>query len=261
MNTIDTIRINGINYNIGGGSGTGLTDNIKSALDQLSQKVAYIDDDGQDYYDALHNALYPPASLSSISCVYTQSGTVYDTDSLDSLKTDLVVTAHWSNSTTTTVPSADYTLSGTLTEGTSTVTVAYGGKTTTFNVMVTHQGTSDMDGWTSGVPYTNLEVVQNEYSKQTSGEFLPYTGWDRTGYVPCDGASTIVFPPMALSDLEGQPTSNNFYTSEHTRINYFSLSRTESTTITVPSNAAYFVISGSRTAFNDCIANGITPYE
>ena len=48
-----------------------------------------------------------------------------------------MVTATWSNSTTSTVASADYTLSGTLTTGTSTITVSYGGKTTTFNVTVT----------------------------------------------------------------------------------------------------------------------------
>jgi hypothetical protein len=75
-------------------------------------------------------------TVSSISATYTQSGTVYDTDSLDSLKTDLVVTATWSDSTTSTVASSDYTLSGTLTEGTSTVTVTYEGKTTTFTVTV-----------------------------------------------------------------------------------------------------------------------------
>ena len=118
-----------------GGSGSGLTDDIKQALLQLAEKVAYIDEDGQDYYDALESALYPPADLVSISCVYTQSGTVYDTDSLDSLKSDLVVTAHMSDSTTQTVTA--YTLSGTLTQGTSTITVSYGGKTTTFNVTVT----------------------------------------------------------------------------------------------------------------------------
>ena len=79
----------------GGGGGSGLTAALKAALDQLAQKVAYIDEDGQDYYDALHNALYPPADLVSISAVYTQSGTVYGTDTLDSLKDDLVVTAHF----------------------------------------------------------------------------------------------------------------------------------------------------------------------
>lgn len=77
------------------------------------------------------------ATVSSISAVYTQSGTVYDTDSLDSLRDDLVVTATYSDSSTATVPSADYTLSGTLTVGTSTITVTYSGKTTTFTVTVT----------------------------------------------------------------------------------------------------------------------------
>ena len=76
-------------------------------------------------------------TLSSITAVYTQSGTVYDTDTLDSLKTDLVVTAIYSDSSTATVPSTDYTLSGTLTAGTSTVTVTYQNKTDTFNVTVT----------------------------------------------------------------------------------------------------------------------------
>ena len=72
----------------------------------------------------------------SITATYTQSGTVYDTDTLDSLKADLVVTASWSDGTTTTIADSDYTLSGTLTEGTSTITVSYGGKTTTFSVTV-----------------------------------------------------------------------------------------------------------------------------
>lgn len=83
------------------------------------------------------SVLIAQATVTSISAVYTQSGTVYDTDSLDSLKTDLVVTATYSDSSSATVPSADYTLSGSLTAGTSTITVSYGGKTTTFTVTVT----------------------------------------------------------------------------------------------------------------------------
>lgn len=114
---------------------SGISDDVKEALLQIASKVAYIDDDGQDYYDALEAALYPPADLVSISAVYTQSGAVCDTDSLDSLKDDLVVTALYSDQTTQTVTS--YTLSGTLEVGTSTITVSYGGKTTTFNVTVT----------------------------------------------------------------------------------------------------------------------------
>jgi len=77
------------------------------------------------------------SAVSSISAVYTQSGEVYTTDSLDSLKADLVVTAVYSDSSTETVAAEDYTLSGTLAKGTSTITVSYGGKTTTFDVAVT----------------------------------------------------------------------------------------------------------------------------
>ena len=112
----------------------GISDEIKQALLQCFEHVAWVDDQGQTYYDALYDALYPPVDLSSISCVYTQSGTVYDTDSLDSLKADLVVTAHYSDSSTETITT--YTLSGTLVSGTSTITVMYGGKTTTFDVSV-----------------------------------------------------------------------------------------------------------------------------
>ena len=124
---------------------SGLSDDIKSALLQIAAKVAYIDDDGQEYYDALYNAFYPPVELESISAVYTQSGTVYDTDSLDDLKADLVVTAHYEDSTSAVVTS--YTLSGTLEEGTSTITVSYGGKTTTFTVTVTHNSMQILHDW------------------------------------------------------------------------------------------------------------------
>ena len=193
-----------------------ITPEVKAALLQLAQKVAYIDDQGQDYYDDLYDALYNrywqvtnnltncttsnesvqtikgaaysatitastgyvmtgatvsitmggvditataysngvisiPAvtgalvitisaaakQVSSISAAYTQSGTVYDTDTLDSLKNDLVVTATYDDSSTAVVPAASYTLSGTLSAGTSSITVTYLDKITTFNALVT----------------------------------------------------------------------------------------------------------------------------
>lgn len=115
------------------GGGSDLTPEVKEALLDCFANVAWATEDGQQYYDALADALY---GLQSISAVYTQSGTVYDTDSLDSLKADLVVTATYGDGSTQTVPAESYTLSGTLTEGTSTITVSYGGKTTTFDVVV-----------------------------------------------------------------------------------------------------------------------------
>ena len=194
-----------------------ISEELKQALLQLAEHVAYIDDQGETYYQDLYDALYPPKTvvlitavfeqgstviyddtalddlkqyltvtakyddnttailadgaytlsglleapsstvtvayngltttftvnvtarpvLSSITATYTQSGTVLDTDTLDSLKHDLVVTATYSDSSTQTVAAEDYTLSGTLTAGTSTITVSYGGKTTTFDVTVT----------------------------------------------------------------------------------------------------------------------------
>lgn len=74
----------------------------------------------------------------SITATYTQSGTVYDTAALDSLKSDLVVTVNYAGGTSEIVSASDYTLSGTLTEGTSTITVSYAGQTDTFSVTVTH---------------------------------------------------------------------------------------------------------------------------
>lgn len=194
---------------------SGLSDETKTALLACFANVAWIGDDGQDYYDALYAALYETTwavtntlshcstsnnsasvakngsysatitaasgytltgasvsitmggtditasaynngtisianvtgalvitisaaekTVSSISAVYTQSGAVCVDDPLDSLKTDLVVTATYSDSSTDTVPSTDYTLSGTLTIGTSTITVSYGGNTATFSVSV-----------------------------------------------------------------------------------------------------------------------------
>lgn len=79
----------------------------------------------------------PFKPLESISATYTQSGTVQSTDSLSDLISDLVVTANWVDTTTSEVDSSEYALIGTLTTGTSTITVNYGNKTATFDVTVT----------------------------------------------------------------------------------------------------------------------------
>lgn len=80
----------------------------------------------------------PKATLTGITATYSQgSKIIYSSTSLDDLKSDLVVTATYDDSTTVTV--SDYTLSGTLTIGNSTITVTYQGKTTTFTVTVTKE--------------------------------------------------------------------------------------------------------------------------
>lgn len=183
---------NGVAYyveaeDIKGRTETELTTDIKNALLTIAQKVAYIDQNGQTYYNALYNALYPPASLVSISAVFTQgNNTVYDTDTLDSLKQYLTVTALYDDQTTATV--TNYTLSGTLTAGTSTITVSYGGKTTTFTVTVTHRvwavtSISAVFNQGSAVIYDNASLdslrqyltVTATYENSSTGVVTDYT--------------------------------------------------------------------------------------
>lgn len=121
----------------GDGTGVNLSQLEKDLILTLFSKAAYAENDASIPYDTLENlwksSVLPPQS---ITAVYTQSGTVYDTDSLDSLKADLVVTANYEGGTSETIPASNYTLSGTLAVGTSTITVEYAGLTTTFNVVV-----------------------------------------------------------------------------------------------------------------------------
>lgn len=168
-------------------AGAGLTDEVKQALLTIAQKVAYIDEHGQTYYDALYNALYPPAELVAISAVFAQGGnTVYDTDSLDSLKPYLTVTGVYDDGTSKTV--TNYTLSGTLAEGSSTITVTASGKTAAFTVSVTHKvaqvtGVTAVFTQGSEVIYDNASlddlkpylVVTASYDDGTSAAVSGYT--------------------------------------------------------------------------------------
>ena len=163
------------------------------------------------------------ATLVSISAVYTQSGTVYDIDSLDSLKSDLVVTAHWDNNTTSTVASADYTLSGTLTEGTSTITVSYSGKTTTFNVTVSSPFTYVLTNKTgsdysvnTAIPISSLNFAAGDYieisvtantTSQTLCRLAPVDNsdiwaYDATYKFLCYGTLTTIDSIVAINNPE-----------------------------------------------------------
>lgn len=119
----------------------GLTNEMKQTLLACFEHVGWeLSTDGQQYYDALRIALYPPVNLLSISAVFEQGETiVWDTDDLDVLRPMLTVTAHYSDSSAATI--TDYILSGTLTEGECVVSVLYGGKTATINVTVTEKPT------------------------------------------------------------------------------------------------------------------------
>lgn len=211
----------------GQSGGSGLTDNVKTALLQIAQKVAYIDEHGQTYYNALYNALYPPADLVSITAVYTQSGTVYTTASLDDLKSDLTVSAEWSDGSSSIVADTDYTLSGTLTEGTSTVTVNYGGKSTTFDVTVTAPPTLQSITATytqSGTVYDTASlddlksdlVVTANYSDSTSETV---TGYTLSGTLTI-GTSTVTVSYGGKTATFSVTVSHSALPSEYTKYDY-----------------------------------------
>ena len=168
------IRINGV-YTINAEANNvvpsaWLSNDAKTALLNTFEKVAYIDPNGQDYWDILYDSFYPPADLVSISAVYTQSGTVYDTATLDSLKPDLVVTGLYDDQSTR--PITSYILTGTLTAGTSTITVSYGGKSTTFTVTVTHYDAS-IYSWDLTQSLTD---TKQGLAVSTNGTFASGTG-------------------------------------------------------------------------------------
>lgn len=136
-------EINNLNVRISGMSAIPVE--VKQAMDALFAKMAVKDDDGYaSDYAAIH-AWATSVNLLSISAVYTQSKRVFETDSLNSLKNDLVVTAHYDDGTSAAVN--NYVLTGTIAEGTSVITVTYQGKTTSFNVTVT--------GWTLAWSYAD----------------------------------------------------------------------------------------------------------
>lgn len=148
------------------GSLSPLSPAVKAALLQIAEKVAYVDENGQDYYDALEAALNA-TEVTSISAVFTQgSAVIYDTDNLDKLRQYLVVTALYDDGTDADVTDV-CTLSGTLTTGTSVITAEYGGKTASFNVTVTHNELP--------AEYTRIEYVQRGSSVGTS------SGYNTTG--------------------------------------------------------------------------------
>lgn len=94
----------------------------------------------------------PEVTLSSISATYSGGDVAVGTAVTD--LTGIVVTAHYSDGSTATV--TDYTLSGTIAEGSNTIAVSYGGKTTTFTVTGIEENTG---GGTAGqkIQFSTLE--------------------------------------------------------------------------------------------------------
>lgn len=155
----------------------GLSDDAKEALLACFRNVAWINDQGQTYYDALYDALYSSKTLLTIEAVFNQgSAVIYADDTLDDLKQYLTVTAYYNDQTSAVV--TNYSLLGTLDVGTSTITVFYGNVSDTFEVTVTPALPSGYTRLksviTTGLEYIDIglnetEVEEAEYEMMVTG--------------------------------------------------------------------------------------------
>lgn len=123
----------------GTGTGTGLSTEAIDKLEEVGNYLAYTTADGGSKWTELISILRNGSSgggsdetvtLQSISATYTGGDVTVGTALID--LTGITVTGTYSDGTTKTV--TGYTLSGEILEGENTITVSYGGKTTTFTV-------------------------------------------------------------------------------------------------------------------------------
>jgi len=145
------------------------------------------------------NVLVSEDAVESIEAVYTQSKTIFTTDDLDVLKSDLVVTANGSNGSTSIVNDADYSLSGSLVSGTSTITVTYRGKTATFNVIAEQSYLSS-----TGMRYSKNFTFNNDGIKYLLSDFK--TKYGEMEYLEELTLSGIIHVVSAAGDISNDST-------------------------------------------------------
>lgn len=222
------------------------SNDAKAALLKIAEKVAYIDTNGQSYYNDLEDALNP---VTAISCTFTQgAAVVYNTDSLDSLRSMLVVIATFANGETGRV--YDYKLSGTLDVGTSTITVSCGGETDTFTVTVTQAPYVFYDyineSWGANPYPSNCGILTDiELSSSMTLE---------TELLFTNGSRTFSCPVMGVRDGQsGTKQFGLFITSDNGKMGYW-YGGTDTTVTSYPfttANALYTVkvqpVGGSAT--------------
>lgn len=129
----------------------------------------------------------PEVTLSSISAVYSGGDVAVGTAVSD--LTGIVVTAHYSDGTSEAV--TGYTLSGTIAEGSNTITVSYGGMTATFTV--TGVAEPGGDEYENILASTTWEI--GNLGAYGAGKLNNYgaSDWSFSGLIPLNGASKIVF--------------------------------------------------------------------
>lgn len=143
----------------------GLSEEAKAALLACFRHVAWTDEHGQNYYDALESALYADQYPKIVATFNPGTNIIYTDDSISTLKQYLTVKHYESASDSgTTVSANDYTLTGVLTTGTSTIIVAYNDLTTAFTI----NGVVDFYNTYNWELGENLDKIQGGFNFDTS---------------------------------------------------------------------------------------------
>ena len=252
---INSLKENGTN------TGSGVTTAQANSLWAVLQKTAFVETLSDEELTAFKTAwglVETEEGVTSISATYSGGDVAVGT--AVSALTGIVVTAHYSDGTSATV--TGYTLSGTIAEGSNTITVSYGGKMATFTVTGVAEsggeetGVSNETEWADGVAYT-FDWIDGEFVRQ-NGEIKAYSGWSRTPYLYCAGASQIefIYPNSQMSDYNAFYDANKVYIS--------SFSPNSQNPVNVPSTAVYVMFSGPTDVVDGnlkfrAIPRGVTP--
>lgn len=174
---IDDMKENGT------GGGSGVTTEMSQSLWTIMQKTAFVEALTEAELTAFKTAWGIGSSgddsgdtevtLSSISATYSGGEVTVGTALTD--LTGITVTATYSDGSTATV--TDYTLSGEIAEGSNTITVSYGGKTTTFTVtgVAESSGANETTAWDNASEYSFGGIVKNVRNAKVTGTFAYQT--------------------------------------------------------------------------------------
>lgn len=172
--------------------------------------------------------------LTSITATFSQGDAVIKTtDDLSVLAQYLSVKAIYSDLSEATLSDTAYTLSGELTEGTSTITVTYGTATTTFTVEVT------LDDGSVTVQLLSLldESKQGAYFGNVDGNTASYSGVGISTYLSVKPNTSISLSTTPVGGLGGlTPHDVVYYDSDKNALSLSSNLTNAVQTVTVPDN-------------------------
>lgn len=247
----NTEDISQLSEEIGKQTGTGLSTEAIDKLEEVGNYLVYTTADGGSKWMELISILRNSSSgggsgetvtLQSISATYT-GGEVAVGTSLDSL-TGITVTAHYSDGSTDTI--TGYALSGEIIEGKNTITVSYGGKTTTFAVT----GVAESSGGEE-VAVTDLNSANVKWYSDGGDTLLQQTAKARsyTGVFEEETEVQITvtvnetqYSSFYIGAYDGTDVATGYYAKNFGISGYPSAGEAYMTTYTVPSG--YGVIVG-----------------